>query len=142
MKQLKTLNKIINIKEGEIRQQKQKIQQISSKINLIKEKIEMFKKQIKKYQDFCTSSSPSQMPFIVDSISHLKNQIENYLEAKSKIEKVLEKELDKLREIYAEKKAIETLKSKIELNISKQEKIKERTILDEFASRKYISDIS
>jgi len=139
MKHLKTLNKIINIKEREIKQQKQKIQQISSKIDLINKKIEIFKNQINKYQNFYVIS-PSQMPFVVENISRLKNQIENYLEAKSKIEKVLEKELDKLKEIYAEKKAIEVLKSKIELSISKQEKIKERTLLDEFASRKYISD--
>lgn len=141
MGHLKTLNKIIAIKEREIRQQKQKIQQISSKINLINEKIKTLEKQINKYQNLFVSS-PSQMPFIVENISHLKNQIENYLEAKAKIEKVLEKELDKLKEIYAEKKAIEILKSKIELNISKEEKIKERILLDEFASRKYISNSS
>ncbi len=141
MRSLKTLDKIIALKEREIKQQRQKVQQIYSKINLINEKIKNFEKQINKYQNI-NVFSPYQISLIVENVSYLKKQIENYLIARSKIEKVLEKELNKLKDIFAEKKAVETLKSKIEFNINKQEKIKERTLLDEFASRKYISDSS
>ena len=141
MQSLKTLEKIIKIKERELRQQKQKIQQIYSKINFIERKIENLRKEIYKVQTQNVSSI-FEISMAPQNVIYLSNKIEKYILAKINLEKTLEKELSKLKDIFSEKRAIETLKNKIELQIKHKEEIKERNLLDEFASRKYISNSS
>ncbi len=141
MQSLKTLEKIIKIKERELRQQKQKIQQIHSKINFIERKIENLRKEIYKVQTQNVSSI-FEISMAPQNVIYLSNKIEKYILAKINLEKTLEKELSKLKDIFSEKRAIETLKNKIELQIKHKEEIKERNLLDEFASRKYISNSS
>ncbi len=130
-----TLKMILKIREWEEELEKQKYVNILSTMKSIENQINYLEKRLQKISDGKKEVfTPQELHYLYNEIDYLVGKIEEARDLLNKIEEEVEKQREVYEESIKERKKIERLKEKSEINLIKEREKKEVKIISNLLS--------
>lgn len=126
---------ILKIREWEEELEKQKYVNILSTMKSIENQINYLEKRLQKISDGKKEVfTPQELHYLYNEIDYLVGKIEEARDLLNKIEEEVEKQREVYEESIKERKKIERLKEKSEINLIKEREKKEEKIISNLLS--------
>ncbi len=130
-----TLKMILKIREWDEELEKQRYLDILSNMKTLEDQINYMEKRLQKISDEKKEVfTPEELHYLYSEIQYLFRKIEESRDLLNKIEEELEKQREIYEESIQERKKIEKLKEKLEINLRKEREKTEEKIISNLLS--------